>query len=59
VSSGKPIIHGVLLFDNEEQAKVRCLGQDHNRGIEAARTAVEMIRVMRALQNFERDEPTF
>ena len=59
VTSGMPIIHGVLLFDNEEQAKVRCLGTDHNRGIEAARTAIDMIRVMRSLQNFERDDPIF
>ncbi|HVK58809.1 MAG TPA: 6,7-dimethyl-8-ribityllumazine synthase [Candidatus Kapabacteria bacterium] len=55
IHSGKPIIHGVLLFQNEEQARVRCFGTDHNRGIEAARTAVEMVRVMRSLQNFERE----
>ena len=59
IDSGKPIVHGVLLFGNEAQAEARCLGTDHNRGIEAARTAIDMIRVMRGLQNFERDDPVF
>ena len=59
VESGKPVIHGVFVFQNEEQAEVRCLGAEHNRGVEAARTAIEMIRVMRALQNFEREETIF
>ncbi len=44
-----PVVHGVYLFENEAQAKVRCLGKSHNRGIEVARTAMEMARVMELL----------
>lgn len=47
---GVPIIHEVLLFENDEQAKVRCLAKDFNRGNEAAQTAVEMAKVMRSLR---------
>lgn len=44
-----PVVHGVLLFDNEHQAKVRCLGREHNRGAEAASTALTMARIMRQI----------
>jgi 6,7-dimethyl-8-ribityllumazine synthase len=45
-----PVIHGVFVFDKVKHAKVRCLGKKHNRGTEAAQTALEMARVMKSLR---------
>jgi len=45
-----PVIHGVFIFEKVKHAKVRCLGAKHNRGTEAAQTALEMARVMVAVK---------
>jgi 6,7-dimethyl-8-ribityllumazine synthase len=45
-----PVIHGVFVFEKVKHARVRCLGKKHNRGTEAAQTALEMARVMKQLR---------
>ena len=44
-----PVIHEVLLFENVAQAEVRCLSRDHNRGAEAAHTALTMAALLDSL----------
>jgi 6,7-dimethyl-8-ribityllumazine synthase len=42
---GVPTIFGIVTAESVKQARVRCVGQKHNRGREAALTAIEMARV--------------
>jgi 6,7-dimethyl-8-ribityllumazine synthase len=44
-----PIIHEVLLVQNLDQAKERCLGNQINRGVEAARAATSMLDLLNQL----------
>jgi 6,7-dimethyl-8-ribityllumazine synthase len=41
-----PVIHEVLLVDNEAQARARSLGETQNRGLDAARAALQVAAVM-------------
>ena len=49
LESGLPVVHEVLLVQNEGQAAARCLSKETNRGTEAARTAMEMAALFRGL----------
>ena len=49
VRTGVPVIHEVLLLENEQQARERCLSKTHNRGAEAALTALEMSALLARL----------
>jgi 6,7-dimethyl-8-ribityllumazine synthase len=46
-----PVIHEVLLLENEEQAEERCLSLTNNRGTEAARVAINMVNLFAAMRS--------
>jgi 6,7-dimethyl-8-ribityllumazine synthase len=47
---GVPVVNAVLSVENEAQARERCLEKRINRGIEAARAAVQIANVMADLR---------
>lgn len=60
IEHGVPVINAVLSFDNENQARARCLENKINRGTEAARAAVEIANVLsevRSKQGAEVSKP--
>jgi 6,7-dimethyl-8-ribityllumazine synthase len=58
IERGVPVINVVLSFDNENQARARCLENKINRGTEAARAAVEIANVLSDIRkNKERRSP--
>lgn len=50
VKHGIPIIHEVVLVDDEKQAYARCIGSKLNRGREAARAATSILDTFNQLK---------
>jgi len=51
LDTGLPVVFGVLTTDTVDQALVRSLPDDTNKGAEAARTALETVSVLRGLED--------
>jgi 6,7-dimethyl-8-ribityllumazine synthase len=58
IEHGVPVINAVLSFDNQNQARARCLEDKINRGTEAARAAVEIVDVLSEVRS-ERGAPVY
>jgi 6,7-dimethyl-8-ribityllumazine synthase len=54
LDTGTPIVFGVLTIDTLDQAIERTGGTEGHKGSEAARTAVEMVSVLRQLPSQDR-----
>lgn len=50
VATKVPVIHGVLVVENEKQAYSRCIAASQNRGKEAARAAASMVDVFAEIE---------
>jgi 6,7-dimethyl-8-ribityllumazine synthase len=51
LETGVPVVFGVLTTENEQQALDRAGGSEGNKGDEAARTAVEMVTLLRTIEH--------
>ena len=48
-----PVIHEVLLLDDEQQAFARCIASSLNRGREAARAAISMLSLLESSDDLQ------
>jgi 6,7-dimethyl-8-ribityllumazine synthase len=48
LATGVPVVFGVLTTDTLDQALVRSLPDESNKGREAALTGIEMVRLLRS-----------
>ena len=48
LATGVPVVFGVLTTDTLDQAIVRSLPDESNKGREAALTGIEMVRLLRS-----------
>ena len=53
----RPVIHEVVIVDDEKQAYARCIGSQLNRGREAARAAAGMLEVFSELERIPTRNP--
>jgi 6,7-dimethyl-8-ribityllumazine synthase len=49
IETGVPTVFGVVTANTLQQARVRCLSKNYNRGREAAATGIEMARLWKTL----------
>lgn len=57
VETGVPMVHEVLTVATVAQAEARCLAPGTNRGTEAARTALEMAKLLACLRDADDEIP--
>jgi 6,7-dimethyl-8-ribityllumazine synthase len=55
LDTGLPVVFGVLTTDTVDQALVRSLPDETNKGAEAARTALETVAVLRGIERLSGD----
>src|SRR5438093_6629709 len=54
IDHGVPVINAVLSFDDEAQARERCLGEKINRGTEAGRAAMDVVQTLSEIRGGKR-----